>query len=92
MLLLRDTQFDNEVNSRDYGPGVHRTQWKSPKSSVTDGLQIQYTYVPRYLIRNTVDNIVNLDTYYSVAGYLTLADAGSNNFTSQGLGMGVGLY
>ena len=24
-IVERDTQFDNDVNSRDYGPGVHRT-------------------------------------------------------------------
>ena len=54
-IVERDTQFDNDVNSRDYGPGVHRTQWKSPKSSVTDGLQIQYTWVPTYNITETTD-------------------------------------
>ena len=43
-LVERDTQFENDVNSKDYGPGVHRTQWKSPKSTVADGIQIFYTH------------------------------------------------
>ena len=80
-IVERDTQFDNEVNSRDYGPGVHRTQWKSPKSGVTDGLEIQYTYVPRYTILNVDAKSSNLDTYYSEAGYLALDDTGNNDFT-----------
>ena len=49
-LVERDTQFDNDVNSKDYGPGVHRTQWKSPKSTVADWIQLQYTHTPDYFI------------------------------------------
>ena len=49
-IVERDTQFDNDVNSRDYGPGVHRSQWKSPKSSVTDGLQLLYTHTHDYYL------------------------------------------
>ena len=44
-IVERDTAFDNDVNSKDYGPGTHRNQWKSPLSYVTDGLEILYTYV-----------------------------------------------
>ena len=62
-IVERDTQFDNDVNSRDYGPGVHRSQWKSPKSSVTDGIQLLYTYSPTYRTYQGVNDIDN--TYYS---------------------------
>lgn len=29
-VVERDTSFDNDVNSKDYGPGSDRAQWKSP--------------------------------------------------------------
>ena len=45
-LVEKDTNFDNDPNSRDYGPGSERSQWKSPKSSVIDGIEIEYSYAP----------------------------------------------
>tara|TARA_R100000700_G_C3149739_1_gene128783 strand:- start:34 stop:1128 length:1095 start_codon:yes stop_codon:yes gene_type:complete len=45
-IVERDTNFDNNVDSKEFGPGVSRQQWKSPKTSVTDGLEIKYAYAP----------------------------------------------
>ena len=49
-VVEKDTAFDNDANSRDYGPGSDRAQWKSPLSSVTNGIEIEYTYSPLYSI------------------------------------------
>ena len=74
-IVERDTQFDNDVNSRDYGPGVHRTQWKSPKSAVDIGIELQYTHSPDYFLKSTTMNIdKNLTQFRSNAGFLEVAD------------------
>jgi|TARA_X000001382_G_scaffold115404_2_gene94130 hypothetical protein len=52
-IVEKDTQFDNDVNSKDYGPGSDRSQWKSPLATVADGLEIQYVYSPSYFIEST---------------------------------------
>ena len=33
-IVERDTTFDNDLNSKDFGPGSDRAQWKSPLSSI----------------------------------------------------------
>ena len=65
-IVERDTAFDNDVNSKDYGPGSDRSQWKSPKADITNGLEIQYTYNP---IPNNIDEAydIPLDPYLSKA-------------------------
>tara|TARA_Y100001938_G_scaffold151156_1_gene246641 strand:+ start:2253 stop:3389 length:1137 start_codon:yes stop_codon:yes gene_type:complete len=73
-IVERDTAFDNDVNSKDYGPGVHRSQWKSPKSSVTDGIQIQYTHTPDYVVSANASTNINkfyINGWTVVDGYLT---------------------
>jgi hypothetical protein len=45
-LVERDTAFDNDPTSKDYGPDVNRTQWKSPKASISDGIELEYAYSP----------------------------------------------
>ena len=49
-LVERDVNFDNDANSKSYGPGVDRGEWKSPLSAVTNGLQLEYTYIPEYFM------------------------------------------
>ena len=84
-IVERDTAFDNNVNSKEYGPGVSRAMWKSPKTSVADGLEIKYAYIPEYSLdaarsigyNLTVDNNEsNTSIYFScygdINGYLTL--------------------
>ena len=93
-IVERDTQFDNDVSSRDYGPGTHRSQWKSPKSSVADGIEIQYTHTPDYFIKDPTDFSTTLDVYYAVDGRLALKDtAGSpDDFTAGPESLGLGSY
>ena len=50
-IVEKDTQFDNDVNSKDFGPGSNRAQWKSPLASVTDGLELEYVYSPDYILK-----------------------------------------
>ena len=43
-IVEKDTAFSNNISSKEYGPGVSRAMWKSPQSSVTDGLEIKYAH------------------------------------------------
>jgi len=70
-IVERDTAFDNNVDSKEYGPGVSRAMWKSPKTSVTDGLEIKYAYSPKYHI-NDLDDTVAVSAYTEHGGYLRL--------------------
>jgi hypothetical protein len=49
-IVEKDVSFDNDVDSKDYGPGASRQRWESPQSSVADGLEVKYTYAPIYRI------------------------------------------
>ena len=44
-LVEKDVAFDNDPNSRDYGPGLEAAQWKSPLSAVTNGLELEFSHV-----------------------------------------------
>ena len=55
-IVEKDTAFDNDVNSKDYGPGADRAQWKSPLASIDDGLEIEYVYSPEYILSGGVPN------------------------------------
>ena len=81
-VVERDTAFDNDVNSKDYGPGSDRANWKSPLADSTDGLEIQYSYVPSYFIDETDDTNTTLDTYKSTGGFLILEETGSDDFSA----------
>jgi hypothetical protein len=73
-LVEKDTAFDNDVNSKDYGPGANRAQWKSPISAVADGIEVQYVYSPDYYIRST-DSVTTVTTQYRInSGILEIAD------------------
>ena len=45
-IVEKDTSFNNNVDSKEFGPGVARQEWKSPTTSVTDGLELKYTNAP----------------------------------------------
>jgi hypothetical protein len=49
-IVEKDTSFDNDLTSNDFGPGSQYSQWKSPLSDVEGGLELQYSYAPRYNI------------------------------------------
>ena len=94
-IVEQDTAFDNDANSRDYGPGADRAQWKSPLTTVADGFEIEYTYAPNYFIETTNDVAQNLTQYQSVDGKLAIADntdAYTNYATTYGLATGGGDY
>ena len=75
-VIEKDTAFDNDPNSKDYGPGAEHSHWKSPLSTVTDGLEIEYTHAPTYRI-NDLDDTVTVDSYRESGGYLEVVDAGA---------------
>ena len=54
-IIEKDTALDNDVNSRDYGPGVNSVKFVSPRSSVTDGIELEYLYSPKYRITEVGD-------------------------------------
>ena len=70
-VVERDTSFDNNVESKEFGPGVSRQQWKSPKSSITDGLEIKYAYSPIYNLYND-ENTGNFGGLFHVNGWTVL--------------------
>tara|TARA_R100000152_G_scaffold18462_1_gene10303 strand:+ start:1226 stop:2224 length:999 start_codon:yes stop_codon:yes gene_type:complete len=51
-VVEKNTAFDNDPNSRNYGPGTRDIQWESPLSTVADALEIEYTYAPTYNIQS----------------------------------------
>jgi|TARA_R110000824_G_scaffold9859_11_gene43694 hypothetical protein len=65
-IVEKDTAFDNNVGSKEYGPGIARQQWKSPTSSVSSGIEIKYvTAGTENLVDETSE--LNLPTYLSKA-------------------------
>lgn len=89
-LLERDVTFNNDETSRDYGPGVDRGMWKSPKSTVADGLKIQYTYAPEYHINRTDVTHTDVAKYRATSGgKLQLRGPDGTNYDST---MDVGNY
>jgi hypothetical protein len=91
-IVERDTSFDNDPNSKDYGPGSSRAHWKSPLASATDGLEIQYTYSPNYFIDETEDKNTDIDTYVSLDGLLKIIDQGDNNYSTSPESLSDGSY
>lgn len=73
-LIEKDTALDNDVNSRDYGPDVTNVRFKSPQSSVTDGIELEYIYSPKYRIND-------LDTTITATGYNETDGAGTLELT-----------
>ena len=60
----------------DIGPSG-ALSWKSPVATVTDGLEIEYAYSPRYFIETTNDVDENITQYQSTDGKLSIADNSS---------------
>ena len=94
-IVERDTTFDNDLNSKDFGPGSDRAQWKSPLSSIADGLEIQYCYSPKYTLTGSTIVTGRLTKWRmslnasgnNLDGYLSLVDGDSSgigyyNFTT----------
>tara|TARA_Y100001963_G_scaffold143849_1_gene215243 strand:+ start:62 stop:721 length:660 start_codon:yes stop_codon:yes gene_type:complete len=54
-IVEKDVNFDNNVDNKEYGPGVARQQWKSPLTTVADALEIKYVYSPTYRVNDASD-------------------------------------
>ena len=76
-IVEKDVSFDNDVDSKDYGPGATRQRWRSPQETIADGLKIKYVYTPNYRIQTTNDVDRSITQYMSTDGKLTIADNSS---------------
>ena len=65
-VVEKDTTFDNNVDSRDFSPGIARQEWKSPLSSISSGLEIKYVNSGSETLVDESSEI-NLPTYLSKA-------------------------
>ena len=65
-LVQKDVSFDNDADSRDYGPDSDRMEWKSPLESINDGLEILYSYAPTAELKDESSEI-------QIANYLSKA-------------------
>ena len=80
-LVEREISFNNDTSSRDYGPGIDKGHWKSPKNAEADGLKLQYTYVPEYHINRTDVTHIDLAKYRATSsGKLQLRGPDGTNY------------
>ena len=84
-LIQREDALAGSNNS-EYG------MYKSPTESIVDGLEIQYTYVPEYFIKETDKVDTQIDTYVSTCGLLKLIDQGDNNYSASPESLSDGSY
>ena len=82
-IVQKDTSFDNDVNSKDYGPGSDKIQYKSPLEAVTDGIEISYCYTPNFTFN---------DFSETKSGTQYEEDGGFLKITAASHGMSVGNY
>ena len=91
-IIEKDVSFDNNVDSKDYGPGASRQRWESPQATITDGLEVKYVYAPTYTIDETDDKDTALDTYLSLDGLLKVIDSASSNYSTSPQSLSDGSY
>ena len=93
-VVEKDVSIDNDVDSKDYGPGASRQRWESPKTTVADGLEVKYTYALDYTV-NTAVQYCSSQTVTSwnnnSSGYLRLLD-GTDAYTNFDTNLDVGDY
>ena len=58
------------------------SRWKSPVEAITDGLEVEYAYSPRYFIDETEDKNTAIDTYVSLDGLLKIIDQGDDDYSA----------
>ena len=82
-LIEKDTALDNDVNSRDYGPDTTNVRFKSPQSTVADGIELEYIYSPKYLIESTDVSTTTVSGWdQDNDGNFRLRAAGGTDWTS----------
>ena len=91
-LVEKDVSFDNDVESKEFGPGVSRQLFKSPQSTVADALEFKYAYAPTYRIDEPEDVNTAIDTYVSTSGYLKIIDQGDDNYSASPESLSDGSY
>jgi hypothetical protein len=79
------TWTENAVSTND-------GEYRSPVATVADGLEIQYTYVPDYFIKETEDKNIVIDTYVSIGGLLKIIDQGDDNYSASPESLSDGSY
>ena len=78
-IVEKDVSFDNDINNKDYGPGASRQKWDSPKTTIADGLKVNYVYAPTYRIVHRLTTS-SVDAYKGHAdGKLRLCDVSSSH-------------
>ena len=45
-IVENDITPENDPTSRDYGPDINKSQWKSPRATISNGLELEYAYSP----------------------------------------------
>tara|TARA_Y100000310_G_scaffold334457_1_gene414286 strand:+ start:1139 stop:1840 length:702 start_codon:yes stop_codon:yes gene_type:complete len=83
-IIQRDVALSDGLNytyNPDDGLGISTSniQWKSPLEAVADGLEIEYSYVPKYYIKQTNITHTTITGYRTNAGYLQIK-GGSVNY------------
>ena len=63
-IVEKDVSFSNNVDNKEFGPGVARQEWKSPLSSITDGIELKYTNAPGDDLEDE-SSIIDLPSYLS---------------------------
>ena len=81
-LIEKDTALDNDVNSRDYGPDVTNVRFKSPQSSVTNGIELEYIYSPKYHINDVSDTQAITGYEEDSNGFLKVTGSGMSTDTA----------
>ena len=61
-IVENDATPDNDPSNRDYGPDTRVSRYVSPIETISDGLQIEYTYSPEYYIRKNLNETVESST------------------------------
>tara|TARA_R110000824_G_scaffold110418_1_gene258378 strand:+ start:3598 stop:3999 length:402 start_codon:yes stop_codon:yes gene_type:complete len=61
-IVEKATNFSNNVDNKEFGPGVAKQEWKSPQSSVTSGIELKYTNAPGDDIEDET-SIIDLPSY-----------------------------
>jgi len=90
-LVFSEGQTLSQPGLNDLG-AAGRLLWKSPKESITDGLEIQYVYAPTYFINETEDKNTEIDTYVSLGGLLKIIDQGDNDYSASPESLSNGSY
>ena len=65
-IVEKDTNFSNNVDNREFGPGVAKQEWKSPQADVSAGIELKYTNAPGNDLEDET-SIIDIPSYLSKA-------------------------